>query len=495
MEKIKSEKIPLQGVASSMRGGRPENQDDWGILETPLGFLLIVCDGMGGGPGGKSASYIVKHEIAVALNECSPQTSREQALKMAVARAQAELEQKMKDVPSLEGMGSTFVALLVNKHSAIIAHAGDSRCYRIHKKRVLYKSQDHSLVAELVRKKTLTEEEARLSPQVNVITRGLGSTTNHVPDIDEMPYKKGDYFILCTDGVWGIMPHSELLDKFKRLSDIQTFVFNLSAEIDKIGFSRGGQHDNHTIAVVEMECDSELKDKRPWKKWALLSIIGIVLFFLVVVIVIKSPFRKCRNETNIWSESFTDVQCVSPGPQKSSTATNSSRNGDVIQKDTSLLNDLDSLREMLKKKNISFASILKEEREDTTTKSEESAKQQDPSVQAKEITQNLITFFTDAQKVQGSSVEDAQEQMGKIRQHIDSLMINLHQCIDANNEDAIKKYEKIDILMNNAGNAPDNFRITKDGFDSCIEGNFLGHVVLTYLLIEHMNENSRIIRH
>ena len=56
-----------------------------------------------------------------------------------------------------------------------------------------------------------------------------------------------------------------------------------------------------------------------------------------------------------------------------------------------------------------------------------------------------------------------------------------------------QKYPKIDILMNNAGNAPDNFKITEDGFDSCIEGNFLGHVVLTYLLLEHMNENSRII--
>ena len=54
-------------------------------------------------------------------------------------------------------------------------------------------------------------------------------------------------------------------------------------------------------------------------------------------------------------------------------------------------------------------------------------------------------------------------------------------------------YEKIDILINNAGNAPDDFRITEDGFESCIEGNFLGHVVLTYLLIEHMNINGRII--
>ena len=56
-----------------------------------------------------------------------------------------------------------------------------------------------------------------------------------------------------------------------------------------------------------------------------------------------------------------------------------------------------------------------------------------------------------------------------------------------------QNYEKIDILMNNAGNAPDGFRITEDGFESCIEGNFLGHVVLTYLLIDHMNTNGRII--
>ena len=56
-----------------------------------------------------------------------------------------------------------------------------------------------------------------------------------------------------------------------------------------------------------------------------------------------------------------------------------------------------------------------------------------------------------------------------------------------------QRYEKIDILMNNAGNAPDNFRITEDGFESCIEGNFLGHVILTYLLIDHMNINGRII--
>ena len=91
---ITSRIVPLQGVANSMQGGRPENQDDWGFVDTPLGFLLVVCDGMGGGPGGKTASYIAKNVLIGALMECSPQASRIDAMKMAVSKANDALYQK-----------------------------------------------------------------------------------------------------------------------------------------------------------------------------------------------------------------------------------------------------------------------------------------------------------------------------------------------------------------------------------------------------------------
>ena len=210
LNEITSRQISLQGVASSMQGGRTENQDDWGFADTPLGFVLVVCDGMGGGPGGKTASYLAKNEFVAALQACNSQSSPVDAVKMAVSRANDALYRKMDETPSLRGMGSTLVAVLISPKSAIVVHLGDSRCYRISNKRIAFRTGDHSLVGELVRSKALTEEQARTSPQSNVIMRGLGNTSNHVPEIEEIPYRKGDRFFLCTDGVWGIMPHDQL---------------------------------------------------------------------------------------------------------------------------------------------------------------------------------------------------------------------------------------------------------------------------------------------
>lgn len=276
MEYFKSEIISLHGVGVSMQGGRPENQDDWTCLDTPLGFLVIVCDGMGGGPGGKTASYIVKNEIAETICECNPQVPRERALKMAAARAHQTLKEKMAENTSLIGMGSTFVAALLNSQSAVVAWAGDSRLYRLHGKKCQFRTQDHSLVAELVAKKVLTEEEARLSPQSNVITRGLGSLKNNVPDTVEIPYSKGDRLVLCTDGVWGIMKHSDLIKCLTQPAVSQQLVANLSAEIDQIGNSMGGGHDNHTIVMLEMGCSSQKKDRLPWERVLMISGVTVV---------------------------------------------------------------------------------------------------------------------------------------------------------------------------------------------------------------------------
>lgn len=258
MELIKSESVLLRGVVDTHQGGRPENQDDFGFSETPLGFLFIICDGMGGGPGGKIASYNVKYEIEKVLRSCNPQTPCDKAFRMAVGIAHEALLKKIEEIPTLAGMGSTFVAVLISNHSAFIAHAGDSRCYQVRGRRLVYRTQDHSLVGELVRKKVLTEEEARISPQSNIITRGLGCVSNNIPDIVEVPYRKGDKFILCTDGVWGIMPHKELMRRFTADDDNKVIIRELSMEIEKIGKNNGGFHDNHTMGIIEMDCRSSL---------------------------------------------------------------------------------------------------------------------------------------------------------------------------------------------------------------------------------------------
>lgn len=283
---VTSSLLPLHGAASSLIGGRPENQDDLGWVDTPLGFLLVVCDGMGGGPGGKTASYIVKNTFMQVVFNSPAQADRCEVMRMAVARAEEALEQKMAEVPSLRGMGSTLVAILVSEDSAIVTHLGDSRCYRLRGSSILYRSQDHSLVGELVRNKALTEEQARVSPQSNVITRGLGSTNNHVAEIDEVPYRRGDHFVLCTDGVWGSMPQPGLLQRLSVGSDVPHVVAALQDEVDRIGATEGGHHDNHTLVIIEMNKDSKLKDQM--SKWIkiVLAALGCLLLASIILNVV-----------------------------------------------------------------------------------------------------------------------------------------------------------------------------------------------------------------
>jgi len=278
-----SNETPLHGFAVTCQGGRPENQDDVGFYETPLGLLFIVCDGMGGGPGGKTASYMAKNEISQTLINCEPQMSPVKAVKAAVGIAQEAIAAKSEEVSSVSGMGTTTVVLLINKHSAIIAHAGDSRCYQLRGKRMVFRTQDHSLVEELVQRKVFTEEEARTSPQSNVIKRGLGCLSNNVPEIVEVPYNKGDRFVLCTDGVWGIMPHQELIKRFTSKDEIKTVLSNLAIEIDEIGMRSGGHHDNHTAAIIEMDSDSLLKENFIKKKLFAAVAIAVVILMSISI--------------------------------------------------------------------------------------------------------------------------------------------------------------------------------------------------------------------
>lgn len=301
MNLINSNTIALHGVISSEIGGRPENQDDFGFIDTPVGFLVLICDGMGGGPGGKTASYIVKQVIGETLSSCNPDMPRDQAFKMAVSNAQDALLEKMKLVPELSGMGSTFVALLLTDKSAVVAHAGDSRCYQFRKGKCVFKSEDHSLVAELVRNKALTEEQARTSPQSNVISRGLGCVKNNAPDIQEIPYRYGDRFVLCTDGVWGSMPANQLYERLCENKDLIGLVTSIQSEIDNIGFSKGGKHDNHTIAIVDVLANSKMKLPLDLKKIALVCLMSVIATCSLGIISFKC-FEFVRSKLQVSTE-------------------------------------------------------------------------------------------------------------------------------------------------------------------------------------------------
>jgi serine/threonine protein phosphatase PrpC len=240
-------------------GGRKENQDTEGSCVTKFGFLSIVCDGMGGAAGGKTASTmavnIIMQEV---LNSQSNMPA--QALMMAIKKANQEIYHRGRQQTELRGMGTTATALIINEEKVTIAHAGDSRVYQLRDGEKVFRTNDHSKVFELVKRGILSEEQARLSEESNIIQRALGIAPEIEVEInDNIPFLKGDIFMLCTDGVCGALPEEDLLQLLKKEKDIKQLSDRVVRQIDLLGNQHGGGHDNLTLALIKPLSNSKLE--------------------------------------------------------------------------------------------------------------------------------------------------------------------------------------------------------------------------------------------
>lgn len=307
-------KYPFVGSIDTRQGGRTENQDNAGFVDTPLGLLVVVCDGMGGGPGGRTASLMAVDTILNVISEVSEYTHRKDALRYAIAKANDIIYAKAKETPELRGMGTTVAAILINEESAFIAHAGDTRIYQLRKGAIIFRSSDHSVVANLVRQKKITEEEARNHPQSNIVTRALGIRPNMEIDFDEVTFLRGDRFVLCSDGVWGMLPQRDLVKSLSRVMGISELTSAMVEEIDRIGHANGGGHDNLTLAIIDPSFDSALKkikkkpnavckkenrDKKSMvsfkNKYIRMLVAGLVATVLIIVLYFFLSHEKSEN--------------------------------------------------------------------------------------------------------------------------------------------------------------------------------------------------------
>lgn len=260
MSKINTS-LPYSGFIDSRQGGRPENQDSCGFVDTARGLLVVVCDGMGGGPGGRTASSLAVETIIREIQKAGQAEHSGQVIKQAIKTANRLIYKKGLDTASLRGMGSTAVVLLINKQSAIIAHVGDSRVYQLRRGSKVFRTFDHSMVFDMVRQKVLTEEQARLSAQSNLITRALGVKPEVEVEITERAYEKGDRFLLCTDGLWGAMPEKEFIKKIGKMASLGQLLDTIMITVDEYGFRNGGGHDNLTGVLIETMSNSTRKEK------------------------------------------------------------------------------------------------------------------------------------------------------------------------------------------------------------------------------------------
>ncbi|MCM1517051.1 MAG: protein phosphatase 2C domain-containing protein [Pseudoflavonifractor sp.] len=273
----------ITGFAESRIGGRSENQDSYGSADTPYGFVVTVCDGMGGGPGGKTASTIAVNEIINGIKEGNPDDTAVNILIKAIRRANLAIMEKGQETPALKGMGSTCTVLLISEESAIVAHVGDSRVYQLRGKTKVFRTFDHSMVFDLVRQKVITEEQARLSAQSNVITRALGIKPDIEVDTVELPYEAGDRFVLTTDGIHGSVAETVLIEMASdKKHALGTVTDEIATTIDGNGRRDGGGHDNLTIAIIETNIKSKLKSKMNTKTKFLFGVVTLICLLSLV---------------------------------------------------------------------------------------------------------------------------------------------------------------------------------------------------------------------
>ncbi|MCM1369424.1 MAG: protein phosphatase 2C domain-containing protein [Candidatus Amulumruptor caecigallinarius] len=255
-----SDSYGISASIASKRGGREENQDHYGMAETPLGLLVVVCDGMGGGPAGKTASTIAVSAIIDSVSGVPLHMSPVAALENACHAANESVLDAVRENPALRGMGTTCVAVLLCRDGhACVMHVGDSRCYQLRKGKGVFHTADHSYVGEMVRRGTITAEEARNSRYSNVITRAIGVGESVEPEIDELKYLPGDRFALMSDGVWGAVSEPQLVVLLCSDDTPSQLVREVTDHIDNLGESAGGGHDNLTLAVVDIPCSGSAR--------------------------------------------------------------------------------------------------------------------------------------------------------------------------------------------------------------------------------------------
>lgn len=350
MSKINTS-LPYNGFIDSRQGGRPENQDSCGFVDTARGLLIVVCDGMGGGPGGRTASSLAVETIIREIQKAGQAERSDIVIKQAVKIANRLIYKKGMDTSSLRGMGSTAVVLLISKQSAFVAHVGDSRVYQLRRGSKVFRTFDHSMVFDMVRQKVLTEEQARLSAQSNLITRALGVKPEVEVEITERAYEKGDRFLLCTDGLWGAMPEKEFVKAIGEKEKAGRLLETIMIAVDEHGFQNGGGHDNLTGVLIETMSNSTRKETMSTR------IRNIVIGLVIVCIgsIVGNIIQYSRPSAQIDQDVVMDTLKV----QKEAIDQLKQENAELKAANQQILN---SINEFLSKQDIQAAQkVIKEE--------------------------------------------------------------------------------------------------------------------------------------
>ena len=260
---------------------RAANEDNMYNTITQNGLVSVVCDGMGGHVGGATASKIAVSTIIENLNNVYYDDPRI-AIGESIDRANKAIIQKTTEQPELAGMGSTCVLLLVRSGKVYIGHVGDSRIYLVRSKRIVQLTKDHSYVQMLVDCGEITKEQAEHHPRKNEITNALGIPNMSPATVadDAIVPEAGDCFVLCSDGLSGMVSDDTICKIISRQSEM-----NAQERIDRLVAlaNENGGVDNITVQLVEFPVSPNVvTDEKKFPTWAKITSIVSVLIALGV---------------------------------------------------------------------------------------------------------------------------------------------------------------------------------------------------------------------
>ncbi len=229
---------------------RKQNQDYVFTSEIPLGplsNLFIVADGMGGHNAGDYAS---KHAIERIVEEVEKsKDSPVETLERAIQSANRYIRVKSRENEDMNGMGTTVVAATITDDVMYVANVGDSRLYIINTE-IKQITVDHSLVEEMVRMGGINREQAREHQDKNIITRAIGAEDELEIDFFQVGLKKGDFILLCSDGLTNMIEDEDIRMILLGQKDI---VGKAEALVEAA--NRNGGKDNITVVLIEPFAD------------------------------------------------------------------------------------------------------------------------------------------------------------------------------------------------------------------------------------------------
>jgi protein phosphatase len=277
------------GVATDTGNVRPQNEDAYVASDQ----LFAVADGMGGHNAGEVASALA---TTLLLERAVGQTLTPEWFVEAITSINRTIHESAAESTERRGMGTTICALALVKsqgepsepQQVALANVGDSRIYLARAGTFRQLSVDHSYVQELVTEGLITEEEARVHPRRNIVTRALGIDDRVAVDSWLIPLFSGDRFILCSDGLVDEVPTSDIAELAAQQKEPQIVADALVALA-----KRNGGRDNITVVVVDAVGDSpqsfigepalETHLTRSKKKWVFG--VGVALALLVSLVI------------------------------------------------------------------------------------------------------------------------------------------------------------------------------------------------------------------